>query len=201
MDRRFVYNGRKNSVSQEPVHAHPPMDSFQPPPEESGSEIGCRVPGVGPVVLPLMPWGGVATGLALRARRGGIEPGHTRSPRAGDAVCQGRLMNSHVTNHRPADKDLHLPQRHGKLPPSARSEPLYRLRQCFIRGSRSEGAPDYATESQPLGSHSGLIDEVLGEGSRSAQPMEAPAAIAGAADRLRLGRGRRSEQGRKPGSS
>jgi len=157
------------------MHIHR-MDSFQPPPEESGSEIpdaespesvrlSASPDALGKASLPDSPSGRDAAES---------EPGHTRSPRAGDAVCQGRLMNSHVTNHRPADKDLHLPQRHGEASAISSVRTLVSAQAMFYHGDLDQsGAPDYATESQPLGSHSGLIDEVLGEGSRSAQPMEA----------------------------
>ncbi|HNR39859.1 MAG TPA: hypothetical protein PKN61_12560 [Acidobacteriota bacterium] len=152
------------------------MDSLQPPPEESGSESpGAESPESARVSASPGAFGKESLQDSPSGRDAAEpEPGDDRSPRAGDAVYQGRLMKCHFAEHPPADMELDLSHRQRESSAISSVRTLVSVQAMFYQGDLDQsGEPDYATELQPLGPNSDLIDEVLGEGSRSSHPMVA----------------------------
>lgn len=167
------------------------MDSLQPPEPEfpaSGEDGGTPVSAQSPAFSSAGDPAANSDQLPVRTES---ESNAGDDPKAatGEIALQGRLVKGllhdrtpdRVRQVQPAPDRLPAPP-HEQPPVSANNESVgissmrtvVSAQAMFYQGDLDENRePDYATELQPLGPNGDLIDEVLGEGSRSSQPMEA----------------------------
>lgn len=167
------------------------MDSSQPPEPEhpaSGEVVGTPVSAQSPSSLSASDAASNSDQLPAGTESEPNAGGDLRAA-TGEIALQGRLVKGLLNDRTPerirqvqlTPDQLPAPP-HERPPVSAANESvgISSMRTVvsaqamfYQRDIDQSGEPDYATEIQPLGSDNNLVDEVLGEGPRSTQPMEA----------------------------